>query len=451
VAERALNLRSSIHFGSDGRWHGWVTVGIKDDGSPDRRHRTAKSEAEVTRKVQELERKRAKGTTGKAGRPPTVADWFDTWLTTIAPRTVSQHTLDSTYAPKVRHWIVPNLGKHRLDRLQPEHLDLFYTKLAAEGLKPNTILQIHRIISRALKIAWKRGKVTQNVASLVDAPIGEEVDIEPLDGAEARRILATAAARPNGARWSVALAVGIRQAEALGLRWQYVNLDEGTIEVGWQLRRARYRHGCDDPAQCTAKRHRRPCPPRCRKHKHRDNCSRDCVARGHRCPAVKRPCPPDCTGHSRECPQRTGGGWQFTRRKGVKPGRGKAKLVLALPAPLVAQLRAHRREQAAERLAAGEDWQDWDLVFCTPIGAPIDSRDDWADWHELLRLASVRPARVHDARHTAATLLLEQGIDIRVVQQILGHSQLSQTERYTHVTRALSTDAANRMSKALWG
>jgi site-specific recombinase XerD len=52
---------------------------------------------------------------------------------------------------------------------------------------------------------------------------------------------------------------------------------------------------------------------------------------------------------------------------------------------------------------------------------------------------------------TAATLLLEQGISIRVVQQILGHSQLSQTERYTHVTTALSQHAADRMSEALWG
>lgn len=73
------------------------------------------------------------------------------------------------------------------------------------------------------------------------------------------------------------------------------------------------------------------------------------------------------------------------------------------------------------------------------------------DWRSLLAVAEVREARVHDARHTAASLLLEQGIDIRVVQQILGHSQLSQTQRYAHVTDALARDAAERMGQALWG
>jgi len=57
---------------------------------------------------------------------------------------------------------------------------------------------------------------------------------------------------------------------------------------------------------------------------------------------------------------------------------------------------------------------------------------------------------VHDARRTAGTLLLEQGIDIRVVQQIPGHSQLSQTQRYTHVTEKLTQHAADQMSKAFW-
>jgi integrase len=451
MAAKTPNVQSTIYYGADGSWHGWVTVGIKNDGSPDRRHRMGKSEPDVIRKVAELERKRDQGSAGKPGRAPTVADWLDTWLTTIAPRTVSQSTLDSTYEPKVRRWIIPQLGKHRLDQLQPEHLDAFYTWLAEQNLKANTIVQIHRILSRALKVAWKRGKVSVNVASLVDAPVGEDVDIDPFTQDEARQLLQAAAHRRNGVRWSVALAIGIRQSEAIGLRWQFVDLDAGTIEVGWQLRRARYRHGCNDAVACTASRHRRPCPKRCTRHRHEPNCLPDCTVGGHSCPQVKRPCAPGCTGHARECPDRVGGGWHFTRRKGVKPGRGKAKLVLALPAPLVTQLRAHRRTQAAERLAAGAAWQDWDLVFCTPVGTPIDSREDWEDWHALLEDAGIRAARVHDARHTAATLLLEQGVGIRVVQQILGHSQLSQTERYTHVTAALSQDAADRMSQALWG
>ena len=230
-----------------------------------------------------------------------------------------------------------------------------------------------------------------------------------------------------------------------------MDLDAGTIEVGWQLRYARYRHGCSDPVGCTAGRHRAPCPPGCARHQHKPGCGQDCAKRGHTCPVVKRPCPDHCVGHARECPQRTGGGWHFTRRKGVKPGKGKAKLVLTLPLPLTAQLREHRRQQTAQRLAAGPAWEDWDLVFCTPTGGPINTHDDWEDWRELLAEAGVRAARVHDARHTAATLLLEQGIGIRVVQQILGHSQLGQTQRYTHVTAQLSQDAADRMAAALWG
>jgi site-specific recombinase XerD len=125
--------------------------------------------------------------------------------------------------------------------------------------------------------------------------------------------------------------------------------------------------------------------------------------------------------------------------------------VLALPVPLVKQLHAHRRRQNAERLAAGTAWEDWDLVFCSPSGAPLDPHDDWDDWRALLSAAGVREARVHDARHTAATLLLGQGIDIRVVQQILGHSQLSQTQRYAHVPPELVQHAAERMGEALWG
>lgn len=82
---------------------------------------------------------------------------------------------------------------------------------------------------------------------------------------------------------------------------------------------------------------------------------------------------------------------------------------------------------------------------------PIDAGDDWDDWKEILKSAGVdKDARVHDARHTAATLLLEEGVDIRVIQAVLGHSQLATTKRYTHITETLASEAAARMGRALW-
>src|SRR5215468_12443383 len=97
------------------------------------------------------------------------------------------------------------------------------------GLSPSTVLKIHRILSRALRIAVRRGQITRNVVTLVDAPAAASHEIEPLTREEARRILTVAARKRNGARWSVALALGIRQGEALGLRWSYVDLETGVI------------------------------------------------------------------------------------------------------------------------------------------------------------------------------------------------------------------------------
>ena len=397
MPDRRPNQRSSIYRGQDGWWHGWVTLGIRDDGSPDRRHRMGRTEAEVTRKVRDLERARDTGRLACLGKGLTVGQWMEIWLTTIAPRRIRRSTLESTYTPKVRNRIIPGLGKHRLDRLTPEHIERFYTQLDAEGLAPATVLQIHRILSRALKVAMQRGYVAQNVATRVNAPSASPREIEPLTPAEAQRLVALAMTRRNGSRWSVALALGLRQGEALGLRWQYVDLDAGTIAIRWQLQRQRWRHGCDDPAACAKDRHTNNCPP-------------------------------GCTGHARTCPKRRGGGVQLAELKSDKSRR-----MIALPAPLVSAMRAHRAEQLKERMIAGSGWADGDYVWCQANGRPIGAHADWDEWKAMLKEAGIRDARVHDARHTAATLLLAHGVDQRVVMEILGHSQISMTARYAHV------------------
>ena len=118
---------------------------------------------------------------------------------------------------------------------------------------------------------------------------------------------------------------------------------------------------------------------------------------------------------------------------------------------LLELLREHRKRQAADRLKAGSSWTDHDLVFATRHGSPIERTEDWRAWKAILRQAHVRDARVHDARHTAATLLIEQGVHIRVVQEILGHTRVTTTERYTHVATLQMKDASERMDQALWG
>ena len=131
--------------------------------------------------------------------------------------------------------------------------------------------------------------------------------------------------------------------------------------------------------------------------------------------------------------------------------KGKGKLTLQCPSPVLDLLKEHRKRQAAERLRAGNAWKDHDLVFATRHGGPIERTEDWRSWKAILKQAGVRDARVHDARHTAATLLIEQGVHIRVVQEVLGHTRVTTTERYTHVATLQMKDASERISEALWG
>ncbi|MER7361681.1 tyrosine-type recombinase/integrase [Nonomuraea wenchangensis] len=118
---------------------------------------------------------------------------------------------------------------------------------------------------------------------------------------------------------------------------------------------------------------------------------------------------------------------------------------------LLAQLKAHREIQDAEREKAGDRWEEHDLVFPTKYGTAVERTEDWKVWKAILKQAGVRDIRVHDARHTAATLLIEQGVNIRVVQQVLGHTRVTTTERYTHVSTPLMRDAGERLASALWG
>ena len=84
-----------------------------------------------------------------------------------------------------------------------------------------------------------------------------------------------------------------------------------------------------------------------------------------------------------------------------------------------------------------------------PTGASPSTRRRPREWKQLLRDAGVREARLHDARHTAATLLLLQGVDIRTVMAIMGWTEMATAQRYVHAVDELRHEAARRMGTAL--
>src|SRR5690606_36871575 len=130
--KRRPNGAGSIYLGKDGKWHGWVTMGVRDDGRPDRRHVKRASEANVIEAVRTRERQRDSGNVRKAGRAPTVEQSLRHWVENIAEPSVRPSTMVGYRASVYRH-LIPGVGAHRLDKLQPEHLVALYRRMQRRG------------------------------------------------------------------------------------------------------------------------------------------------------------------------------------------------------------------------------------------------------------------------------------------------------------------------------
>ena len=399
------NGASSIYQDASGNWHGRVTVGTRDDGRADRRHVRGRNQAIVTRKVRALEKARDEGNVLGVGQNWTVAQWLTHWLENIAAPSVRPSTLRS-YRVAVNVHLIPALGAHRLVSLRPEHLERAYQALIGKPLKsgrprrPATVHQAHRTIRTAMGEAVRRGYLTNNPATHARAPRVVEQEIEPYGVEDIQRLLSVAGQRRNSARWAIALALGLRQGEVLGLQWSDVDLDARLLRVRRSRLRPEYAHGCVRP------------------------CGRK---------------------HSGHCPDR-----RQTNADTDETKSAAGKRTMGLPAALVGLLRHHQVEQNAEREAAGQLWTAGGWVFATPTGEALNPRSDWDGWKQLLHDAELRDARLHDARHTAATVLLLLGVTERAMMGTMGWSNPAMARRYAHMVDPIRHDIAGRIDGLLW-
>lgn len=431
--KRAPNGASSIYYSEYHQcWVGRVTMGVRDNGKSDRRTVKRTTEAEVIAAVRKLERQRDDGKVRRPGRPWKVHRWLMHWLDNIIGPTVRPKTA-ARYRTDIVEYLIPGLGEHRIDKLTAEHIEKLYTKLRDRqpALSASSIYHVHATLRTSLNEALRRRHITENPALIARPPKLIEPEIVPLTVDEARRILDTASERRNGVRFALALALGLRQGEAIGLKWS--DLDSAapnTITIRRALQRQTWQHGCTDPHVCGATHHKvTPCRQNCKAHK-------------RACPP---PCPPDCTGHARHCPARRTGGLVEAE---VKSQAGRR--IVSVPPQLRVWLDRHRADQAAERETAGTLWQGGDWMFAQPNGRPVDPRADYQEWRDLLTAAAVRRARLHDARHTAATMLLVLNVPVRAVMDVMGWSEASMASRYMHVPDELKHEIAGQVAGLLW-
>jgi integrase len=367
----------------DGRWQARYTT-TNAAGQKVRRSVYGRTREEASRKLREGMAQRDKGIASPSG-PVTVGAHLVTWLDG-ARGTVRPRTWDRC-EEQVRLHLVPLLGRRPLARLTPDDVQRALSQLLAQGLSAGTVLRAHAVLRQALDQAVKWGRVPTNVASLVKPPRTPHREMDTLSPQQARALVAAVADDRLEALYVLAVTAGLRQGELLALRWADVDLERGTLRVTGTLTRT---------------------------YERREAVRAEGVARSQL--AITEP----------------------------KTRSSRRSVQLADVA--VRALRRRRLAYLEEQIAAANFWQPRDLVFCSETGGYVHAARLSEDFAAILRDAGLPHVRFHDLRHTAATLMLGEGVHPKIASEMLGHSTVAITmDLYSHVSPTMQKSAATSL------
>lgn len=217
----------SIRQRADGRWEARIDLGWQD-GKRRRKIIYGKTRRAVADQLPKALQAAQAGALVTDERQ-TVGRYLVTWLTVkqaqLRPRAFA------SYERTIRAHIEPGLGRVRLARLAPQHVAAWFTTHQANGASARTIRYARNVLRAALNQALRWSLVSRNAAALVEPPRHRAHEIQPLTPEQARALLASVHGHRLGAVVSVAMAIGLRIGEALGLRWADVSFEAGTISV----------------------------------------------------------------------------------------------------------------------------------------------------------------------------------------------------------------------------
>ena len=381
--KRRQDGSGTVYQRADGRWVGAITAGWTADGKRRRITVSATTEAACKKAV---ERKKAEiARNGVPAEGTAGRATVKSWADTWLSHIV--HTVrPKTYSSHrfiALRLIVPTIGHRRLDLLTPGDIRSVVDACRAKDLADSTLTRARTVLLKMLRDAQAEGYSIPPGVFQTKAPQPGKGTRGALELDDVRAIITTAAGLPDGSRWTMALHTGARQGEALGLTWDRVDFARGVVDFSWQLQGLDFRNG--------------------------------------------KPRVPD--------------GYEYRRLFGalclVRP-KGRSRVV-----PMSDTLRA---ELQAWRARAPESPHN--LVWPREDGQPKHGNVDRAEWKTLQQLAGAsRTYQLHELRHTAATTMLENGVDPEIIKEVLGHAAILTTMRYAHVSQTLQTQAVAALDR----
>lgn len=361
----------SLRKRSDGRWEGRYV-------DPTGKQRSVYGKTKPACK-EKLRRAQAEILTGTYMEPAqiTMEEWMGLWLSEQEGRI--RTTTWRHYEGMIRLYLTPHIGRHRLDKLTPLHIQALFRTLG-DQLAPTSVVTVRRLLATILNAAVRLDLLRSNPLHKLLPP--RRPPEEPLTLVDRKDIPAFVAAARETKYATAALLLlqtGIRSGELRGLRWSDVDLDAGTMTIRQQI----------------------------------------------------------------------------TWDGGVTvqpPKSGKVRRIVMME-ETVALLRRHKSEQAAARLAAG-GWKDddltRDLVFRRKDGRALSIGALRAPVMRIGAAIGIPELRPHDLRHSYAVAALRSGIDVKTVQNNLGHARAAMTlDVYAGYTDDMGREAARKLS-AYW-
>lgn len=357
-------------------WEARYTEGVDPGtGKQIQRSISGKTQKEVAKKLKEAVAALDAGTY-TAPSKMTLGQWLDIWLSEYLGG-VKPRTADS-YKAAVNNHIRPALGAVKLEALAAHQIQTLYNNLQRreEPLSPKSIKNLHGVLHKALEQAVAIGYIRFNPAGACKLPRVERAEIQPLDDVAISAFMGVIHGHKYENLYLTTLFTGMREGEVLGLTWDCVDFEGGTLTINKQLQKER------------------------------------------------------------------GGSGEYHL---VSPKNGKSRCITLAPSVL-ATLKAQWVKQAEWRLKAGEMWEQSGLVFTDEIGHHLSAQTVYLHFKKLAAEAGYPDARFHDLRHSYAVAALQSGIDVKTVQETLGHHTAAFTlDVYGHVTERMKQESANRM------